>query len=174
MEEEFDKLYRTTSKELFWVAYALAKDQEVAENAVQETFMYVWKHRKELLLSDFLYPYLVKSVKNNVLNYLRECRTHEKHASNIADFSVALAEIDEEEYENRLVLAEKLVDELPERCREIFVKCVIEGMSYQQVADEMEISVNTVKFHVKTAYGKLRKRAKESNLPVLLLISCLW
>ncbi len=173
MEEEFDKLYRTTSKELFWVAYALVKDQEMAENAVQETFLYVWDHRKELLLSDFLYPYLVKSVKSRALNYLRECHTHELHSARIVDFTVSVSEVDEEEYEQRLELAQKLVEELPERCREIFVKCVIEGMSYQQCADEMNVSVNTVKFHVKAAYDKIRKGGKESNLSVLLLISCL-
>ena len=173
MEEEFDKLYRTTSKELFWVAYALVKEQEMAENAVQETFLYVWDHRKELLLSDFLYPYLVKSVKSRALNYLRECHTHELRSARIVDFTVSVSEVDEEEYEQRLELAQKLVEELPERCREIFVKCVIEGMSYQQCADEMNVSVNTVKFHVKAAYDKIRKGAKESNLSVLLLISCL-
>ena len=173
MEEEFDKLYRTTSKELFWVAYALVKDQEMAENAVQETFLYVWDHRKELLLSDFLYPYLVKSVKSRALNYLRECHTHELHSARIVDFTVSVSEVDEEEYEQRLELAQKLVEELPELCREIFVKCVIEGMNYQQCADEMNVSVNTVKFHVKAAYDKIRKGAKESNLSVLLLISCL-
>lgn len=173
MEEEFDKLYRTASRELFWIAYALVKDQEIAENAVQETFLYVWDHRKELLLSDFLYPYLVKSVKSRALNYLRECHTHELHSARIVDFTVSVSEVDEEEYEQRLELAQKLVEELPDRCREIFVKCVIEGMSYQQCADVMNVSVNTVKFHVKAAYDKIRKGARESNLPVLLLISCL-
>lgn len=173
MDEEFDKLYRTTSKELFWIAYALVKDQEVAENAVQETFLYVWDHRKELLLSDFLYPYLVKSVKSRALNYLRECHVRERHMSGVVDFMTFDTAVDEEEYERHLELAQKLVEELPERCREIFVKCVIEGMSYQQCADEMDLSVNTVKFHIKTAYDKIRKGAIEGNLSVLLLISCL-
>lgn len=173
MEEEFDKLYRTTSKELFWIAYALAKDQEMAENAVQETFLYVWNHRKELLLSDFLYPYMVKSVRNHVLNYLRDSRKYEKHLSGIIDFTMSAMDIDEDEYEQRIEQARRLVEELPIRCREIFVKCVIEGMSYQKCADEMELSVNTVKFHVKAAYNKLRKSAKNSNVSVLLLIYCL-
>lgn len=172
MEEEFDKLYRSTSKELYWIAYALTKDQTSAENAVQEAFIYLWEHRGKLLKSSFVYPYLVKSVKSYALNYCRERLIRARHVPLIVYSALSAQEIDEEEYARNLELARKLLEELPERCREMFVKCVIEGMSYRECAEEMDISVNTVKFHVKAAYDKLRKAAKDnSGLIVLLLFS---
>ncbi len=63
MEEEFDKIYRETAQELFWVAYALTKDRSSAESAVQEAFIYLWKHREKLLGTSFTYPYLMKKRK---------------------------------------------------------------------------------------------------------------
>ena len=174
MEEEFDRVYRETAKELFWIAYALIKDKEIADNAVQEAFMAVWEDRERLLGSPYLYGYLVRSVKNYVSNYRRDELNRAKHESEIAYLTSQDSEVDEDEYAARLKLARKLVAELPERCREAFVKCVLEGMSYQDCAGELDVSVNTVKFHVKEAYERLRKGAKNDPKILLLVVCCLY
>lgn len=170
MEEEFERIYRDTAHELFWIGFALTKDQSTAENAVQDTFLYLWNHREKLLHSSFLYAYLVKSVKNYALNYCRKKHVHQKHTSQIIYSSLSISDIDEEQYAHQLKLAQELILELPERCREIFVKCVMEGMSYRECAEEMNVSVNTVKFQVKTAYDKLRKAAKDEQISLFLLL----
>lgn len=171
MEEEFDKIYRETAQELFWVAYALTKDRSSAESAVQEAFIYLWKHREKLLGTSFTYPYLMKSVKNYALNYCREKYIRRKHIPQIIYNSQnIISDINEEQYADRIKQARELISELPERCRETFIKCVIEGMSYRKCASEMNVSVNTVKFHIKAAYDRLRKAVEEENILLFILL----
>lgn len=175
MEEEFDKVYRTTAKELFWIAYALVKDKEVASDAVQEAFMMVWVNREKLLHSSYLYAYLIRSVKNYVLNYRRNELNRLKHEDDVARSISSELAVDEERYAARLELARKLVSELPERCREIFVKCVLEGMTYQECARKYQVSVTTVKYHIKEAYKRLRNEANDNpELLLLVVFLLLW
>ena len=56
------------------------------------------------------------------------------------------------------------VDSLPEKCREIFILACIEGLKYKQVAEKLDVSVNTVKTQLKSAYSKLRAEFNENDL----------
>lgn len=61
------------------------------------------------------------------------------------------------------------IDKLPERCREIFLKSRIEGMKYREIADELDISMNTVENQMSIALKKLRIELKD-YLPLLLFL----
>ena len=65
----------------------------------------------------------------------------------------------------------KAIDKLPERCREIFLKSRIEGMKYREIADELDISMNTVENQMSIALKKLRIELKD-YLPLLLFLIC--
>ena len=62
------------------------------------------------------------------------------------------------------------VDSLPEKCREIFVLACIEGLKYREVAERLDVSVNTVKTQLKSAYSKLRTEFNENDLKIILLL----
>ena len=72
----------------------------------------------------------------------------------------------EEEIEKVIANA---IDKLPERCREIFLKSRIEGMKYREIAEELNISANTVENHIAIALKKLRVELKD-YLPLLLFL----
>lgn len=72
----------------------------------------------------------------------------------------------EEDIEKVIVNA---IDKLPERCREIFLKSRIEGMKYREIAEELNISTNTVENHISIALKKLRVELKD-YLPLLLFL----
>ena len=78
------------------------------------------------------------------------------------------------EYEDELnIMRERLkvfVDSLPEKCREIFVLACIEGLKYREVAERLDVSVNTVKTQLKSAYSKLRTEFNENDLKIILLL----
>ena len=64
-----------------------------------------------------------------------------------------------EDEEELNIMRERLnvfVDSLPEKCREIFILACIEGLKYKEVAERLDVSVNTVKTQLKSAYSKLR------------------
>ena len=60
------------------------------------------------------------------------------------------------------------IDKLPERCREIFLKSRIEGMKYREIADELDISMNTVENQMSIALRKLRIELKGLLAPVAI------
>ena len=63
---------------------------------------------------------------------------------------------EEEEFEVQCARLRKVVDGLPEKCREIFILGCVDGLSYKEVSEKMGVSVNTVKTQIKLAYRKLK------------------
>ena len=80
-------------------------------------------------------------------------------------------EFDSEELESLRKRLRAFVDSLPEKCREIFILACVEGLKYREVAERLDVSVNTVKTQVKSAYAKLRFDfdLKEREYIVILL-----
>ena len=83
-----------------------------------------------------------------------------------------MEEVSEDEEELN-IMRERLkmfVDSLPEKCREIFILACIEGLKYKQVAEKLDVSVNTVKTQLKSAYSKLRAEFNENDLEIIVLL----
>ena len=66
-------------------------------------------------------------------------------------------------------LLRNAIDKLPERCRLIFIKSRIEGKKYKEIAEELNLSVNTVEGQISIALKKLREELKD-YLPLLLFL----
>ena len=83
-----------------------------------------------------------------------------------------MEEVSEDEEELN-IMRERLnvfVDSLPEKCREIFILACIEGLKYKEVAERLDVSVNTVKTQLKSAYSKLRTEFNEKDLEIIALL----
>ena len=75
-----------------------------------------------------------------------------------------------DDYEKRLVRLEEKLAQLPEKQREVLVKCVVEGKKYKEVAEELDITVNTVKTHITRALKYLRDELQEDLIMLLLCL----
>lgn len=170
----FEDVFRVYSRGLYFVALGLCHDQDIAEDAVQESFVYLWSHREQINVKQSLESYLRTMVKNNVLNYLRHQKVRAKREEDIVREWEFRSE-DEEDLTPKIEAIRLLVDSLPEACRKIFVMAVVEGMSYSDTAKSMGIAVNTVKSQVRIAYKKIRDAVQNNpenmNLMVLFLLS---
>ena len=115
-------------------------DEEVAKDIVHDVFLVVLKNQKKLDTSYSLKSYLFTLSKNYALNYLKHLRVV---AMNEREVVEALQNADEEldDYEQRMARLNEKLDELPEKQREVLMKCFVEGQTYKDVADEMGISV---------------------------------
>jgi RNA polymerase sigma-70 factor (ECF subfamily) len=147
-----------------------------AENIVHDVFADLWERWGALSSHDHLLTYLLLSVKSRCIDLLRRrivAQTAEEHLAqayqrtlqlnlqSLTDFTPGF--LDEQEIERRIHAA---LDTLPERCREIFVKTKLEGRKQQEVADELNITVKTVKAQITIAYQRLRVELKDL-LPLL-------
>ncbi|WP_163713298.1 sigma-70 family RNA polymerase sigma factor [Mangrovibacterium lignilyticum] len=141
------------------VVYAeqFVKDRGVSEDIVQELFVRLWSHNYlEKIEPKDLRFYLYRSIKNTTLTHLGKNdllrNPEELQSGQIAE--EVLPRLDEV----RLETVIKEVSKLSDRTREVVVKVMMEHKKYQEVADEMSISINTVKFLLKEGLKKIRSR----------------
>ena len=173
--ETFEQVYRKFSRSMYLTAMGLHQDAQVAEDAVQESFVYLWNHRRQINAELSIEGNFHTSVRHYVLNYIRHRKVFQNREEDIAREQQFLNEPDEEDLTSKIVSIRQVLDTLPESCRKIFVMSVIEGMSYADTADHLGISVNTVKSQVKIAYRKIKNEIHDhpdhSTLTFLLLLS---
>ena len=167
----FEDLYINYSRELFWIAMAYSNNKILAEDAVQEAFLYLWKNRKKFNNTEELRPYLNLVVRNHITDFFRHRQIREKHHPIIQEETLEREyNPEEDDFEEKFEAATKLINTLPEGCRKVFVAAVIEGMTYQQIADQLAISKNTVKTQLKIAYKKLQSKDPKLYLLIFILL----
>lgn len=155
-EEAFKKLFYLYSDRFYLWAYKITQNSLAAEDIVQDFFVRYWEKKETLFFQPSFAAYAYRSIYNASLNYLRD---NERFVYGY-DITIDMVDTDVEDEDlqelKRLLL--KAVDDLPERCKEIFVMATLEKKKYAEVADLMGISVNTVKVQVSKAYRILKNK----------------
>lgn len=168
------KAYRFLFEEYFGRMVLFAEyfllDGKEAEDVVQELFLRLWNSSDIPDIKVSLKAYLFMQVKNACLNRIKHLNVEDKHKRLLAEAQL-YAEIPDVELDEELVRkVYAAIDELPEQARVVFKLCVIEGKKYKEVAEELNISVNTVNTQMKRAYKHLRGRL---NLTFLFFLMSL-
>ena len=166
--DSFESLFKSHLGDLVGFVCSYVNDEEVAKDIVHDVFLVVLKNQKKLDTSYSLKSYLFTLSKNYALNYLKHLRVV---AMNEREVVEALQNADEEldDYEQRMARLNEKLDELPEKQREVLMKCFVEGQTYKDVADGMGISVNSVKTHISRGLKFLRNELKEEMVMLFLL-----
>jgi RNA polymerase sigma-70 factor (ECF subfamily) len=153
-EKAFKKLFYKYSNTFFVWALNITQSTEAAEDIVQDFFIRYWEKREILSFQSSFSAYAYKSIYYASLNYLRD---NERF---VYGYEVTIdlmdEDVDEEDVNELQQLLMKAIDELPERCKKIFVLATIEKKKYAEVADMLGISVNTVKVQVSKAFRILK------------------
>ena len=165
-----EMLFRRFYRPLVVYALKFLPQQEEAEDVVQEVFIKFWERKRFDMIDNYLRSYLYQSVRNRCLNVL-ESRAGiiMKPVDSILEFSDTEMP-DETEWNSRIDEIYREVDKLPDRTREIFTAIVLNGKRYKEVADDLDISVNTVKTSLSRALTALRSNLNEGTYPVLLFL----
>ena len=123
---------------------------------------------------DSVKSYLFTSVRFRALNVLKHKMVERKHGALLTEFIEGLQRSDYSEEEmQQIEQIKKVLQELPTQCRVVFTMSCLEGKKYKDIANELGISVNTVKSHVMKAYKDIRARVGENTSPILFFfIAC--
>lgn len=164
---DFTALYHTYARDMYWVAMAMCSDSFLAEEAVQDTFVKIWERKYDLKAVQNPHAYLATLVRNYLRDYYKHLNVEKAHESSVGyDITTQnLEDLTQEEKDELINQAKELVNSLPEGCRRIFIKAVIERMKYSEIADSENISINTVKTQLRIA----RQKLKNSD-PILIAI----
>ena len=167
-KEVFDHFFNPLSA----FGYRYIHDKPAVEDLVQDTFITLWEKRKDfdhlIALKSFLYT----SVRNKCLNHLKHQAVEKKHESSL------VYELESDQYFTDHVIEEEVFNQLfaeirllPEAAQEIMV-LAMNGLKNQEIADELKISINTVKTQKKIAYSKIKE--KMGHKLVAIMFTLLW
>jgi RNA polymerase sigma-70 factor, ECF subfamily len=131
---------------------------DVAEEIVQETFLRVWRTRLTLDPAQPLRAYLYRAARNTAINQLKRRELESQWLSGAASTTVPrIHAADEELHVHELSNAvQHTLATLPERCRLIFTMSRHQGLSYNEIADALGISIKTVETQMGRALKALR------------------
>ena len=169
-ESAFKQIFSTLNHKLCFFARGFVKDPAEAEDIVQEAFIKLWDRKESFKDLTSLNAFLYLSIKNSCINYLKHIKVADKYLSTLEE------PVDHQLMVHKMIEAEVLTEihkailGLPEGSRKIIQLSYFEGLSNQQVADHLNISINTVKTQKIRALRALRVLLKNMSPALILLI----
>lgn len=154
------ELYKTYSTQLTETACRWVP-MEDARDITQDVFLILWERREKLSDLTDIYAYAYAAVRNRCLDRLRN-EAYIREYTNRA-WALIVDTINMETPTNYIYFKEtqrtiaRAVDRLPRRCRQVFMLSREQGMRYNNIADTLGISVNTVENHISLALARLRQ-----------------
>jgi RNA polymerase sigma-70 factor (ECF subfamily) len=157
-ENNFKDLFKEYYSGLCKYCMKFVRKHEIAEEIVQDQFIYLWKKRNKIKITSSIEQYLFKSVKNKSIDYLRSSYVKlnfenedvilNKEASNPAN---------EIEMKELAFIIEKAIKKLPQKCYTIFTLSRHGGLSNIEIANKLEISTKTVENQITIALRKIKE-----------------
>lgn len=178
-EEAYKYIYDRYYSMLSHIAYEFIGDSYLAETIVGDTIFHLWEIRDSIEIDSSLISYLVRAVRNRCINHLNlEYRQKEISFSKLLSDNTHMHKyIISEDHPLGLLLENELeqkienaIESLPEECKRVFKKSRYEGQSYTNIATDLGISINTVKYHIKNAILHLQKDLKKYFLFIFFFI----
>ena len=149
-------------------AHRYIYEEDICEDLIQDVFATLWEKRNNLEIAS-LKSYLYTAIKNKCLGYLRHLNVRDKH-------EVFLIEAYFESSGEVLVHSElagkikKILSELPDNMRHIFEQKYLNGLTAAEIAEDLNVSTNTVNTQLKRAKKKIRMELLNQGIKVLFLL----
>ena len=158
----YEDFFRMHYPELVRYSHRYVRDTLAAEEIAQEVFMYIWEKRKAINIQSSLASYLYQAAKNRSINYQRLELPKLQLQSDITEMEVSLTSETNHGEQTELVskLVKEAIDELPKKCKEIFILSRNAGLTYEEIAEDMNLSKKTVENQMGIALKKLRESLK--------------
>jgi RNA polymerase sigma-70 factor (ECF subfamily) len=163
--KEFETLFRSSYASLVKYAGTLIKDQDTAEEIVQDLFFRLWQNKEKLNIESSLNGYLFRSVHNSCLHHIEHRKVVDRHAREMM-LEPDLSTEDPAEmlqYSELQAKIARILERLPERCGQIFCMNRFEGLKYSEIAEKLSVSVKTVEANMGKALKEFRKALAEQK-----------
>lgn len=165
-------LFTDHYKALCYYAWDMVKDTALAEDLVQDAFVAYWDHRHQVASSPgSIKSFLYTTIRHAVYNLQRHHKVAEKYRQRNPG-----TEIDDVNYEHQIIMAEfmaelhRLVAELPPACRKVFQLSYFQELTNQEIAEELSLSIPTVKTQKQRALKVIRQKLNPEMLIIFLTL----
>ncbi|MEJ7736805.1 MAG: RNA polymerase sigma-70 factor [Chitinophagaceae bacterium] len=154
----FGELFAQYYPSLLPFAVSILKNHELGEEVVEDVFMKLWQNRKMLNAINNINYYLLVAVKHTALDYLnKEKRTQHVSLENV-ELEFGDVELNPENAlisRESILVIQKIIESLPDKCKLIFRLVKENGLKYREVAELLNISIKTVETQMTIALSRV-------------------
>ncbi len=169
-EKAFIYIIDKYNHRLFGYALTLTKDQALAQDILQNVFLRTWENRKKINITSSLQNYLFRSVHNEFLNqYKRNRSTMFLEQNYFEALDKVIRVYDENSFKIAMEKITKEIQNLPPKCREVFVMSRNEGLTNIEISNYLNISTKTVEAHITKAFSILKQKLRGKIETILFL-----
>lgn len=175
-EIAFSKLVTPLFDRLYGFSFSVTKSETLAEEVVQDVLVKIWEHRQKLPELENLAAWVYTVTRNRAYNTLRQQLKQQEYVDHLNAY-FALAPGSPEErllLKDSIALLQKAKAKLPPRQEEIFTLSRMEGLTLDEIADQLSLSKETVKKHLTLALKSVRSFVHTHSENTLLLTYCLF
>jgi RNA polymerase sigma-70 factor (ECF subfamily) len=170
-ESAFVYALKTYNKPLYAYALTLAKDEALAKDILQNVFLKTWEGRTKLHINKSLQNYLFKSVYNEFINQYKKNKSLLLLEQKYYDALDKVVNEDENSFtEKTIKFITSEIQNLPPKCKEVFLLSREEGLTNIEIASYLNISVKSVEAHIHKGFSLLRKRIGDKVDSFLFLL----
>lgn len=154
----------------------LTRSNDQAEEIVQDVFLKIWVGREKLVNIENFEAYLNRLVRNQSYSMLRQNLSHAKGMDKISSSTSEMEDSLEAqiEYKETVKILNDAILSLPEQQRRVYDLCHIQGLKYDEAAEKMNISADTVHYHMKLALKSIRAHFNKNAFAYPILITYLF
>ncbi len=165
--KDIEELFVLHYPALVIYANKIVRDRGIAEDIVQSVFLKMIERRVDVAKINI--PYIYTSVKNGALDAVKERKSIIGETSLLNHYEDNYADIESElEYVKKIQDINNAIEELPDSCKEIFKAVYFSEKRYIDVAEEMNLSLSTVKAQMYRAIKKIRTHIEKIWIIILL------
>ncbi|MBN2214525.1 MAG: RNA polymerase sigma-70 factor [Bacteroidales bacterium] len=163
--KSFESLFCRYHDRLCLYSNDLIRDEDVSEEIVNDVFLKIWDKRDQIQINTGIKPYLFRCVFNACIDYINLNHKITQHFDTEIDQIINELAGSDEDYIFSLLQSKEVekdvlnaIDLLPKQCRIIFCLSRFELLTYNEISERLNISVNTVKTQISRALDSLRKK----------------
>lgn len=166
----FDVLYKKYSRRIYKFGFSILKSQEEAENLIQDVYLNLWENRHKVAEDSSVKSYLFTIAYNSSISIIRK----KARESQFVEYLKTLQEVNEDpvnvalEYNELTNKLDEIIKVLPRRQREVYLMHRVEGLKYNEIAERLNISVNTIENHMSRALRTIREKLGDYSLIAIL------
>jgi RNA polymerase sigma-70 factor (ECF subfamily) len=162
---QFNNTVIQLGRKLYLVAYRFLQNREEAEDAVQDVFIKLWNKRDQLDKYDSVEALATATIKNHCIDQLRKIKTIglDNNSRNLPYFFNEPTPYEQLERDETSEILNKIIDKLPDIYKEIIIKREIDGLSYEEIAQNTSHNINTLRVTLSRARVMIRDEFKKYN-----------
>jgi len=159
-EPSLEELFNYYYPRLYEFSRSFLKLEQGIDDILQEVFIRIWHNRKKIKDPATFNSYIFTITRNLLLNEIRSRLNHQNLKEEIRVLSTAkeYAGYDQIQYRDLKTRVDEIVQELPERQKEIFILSRTEGLSHKEIASKLQITSKTVEYHISLAIRSLKAK----------------